>query len=400
MIDQLKHNTRIKLISLLSAVVLWMYVMAVVDPEETKVFEDIPVQINNMNQLADKDLVIYPEVDLTADIAITGKLSSIQKLSRNDIHIYGQINKVEGSNSTGEGTNQIYLKASVPGKVTHEFKSGVLVVNLEKVVKEKRAIEVNLEGRAKNNIEPVAMDKDNVKVSGPRVLVKKVQKVVATLNVGDETNDFKKELSLVPVDENGKKVEGVHLDFSNVTVNVKFLKQKTVPISVKFSGNSQAEDNLKNYTLSQETITIKGKKDIVDNINTISTKPVDLSSITGDISKDIYLEIPEGISAESKFITIKLDAVKYISSNLTYTKEDVELRNLSDTIDMNKVKIPENIKVSVEHGDNLSAPTKSDIVLYINFNELPNEEGLYSIKYETKYDAKHITIEPNLTIVE
>lgn len=400
MIDQLKHNTRIKLISLLSAVVLWMYVMAVVDPEETRVFEGIPVQITNMNQLADKDLVIYPEVDLTADIAITGKLSSIQKLSRTDIHISGQINKVEGSNSTGEGTNQIYLKASVPGKVTHEFKSGVLVVNLEKIVKEKRAIEVNVEGRAKNNIEPITMDKDNVKVSGPRILVKKVQKIVATLNVVDETNDFKKELSLVPVDENGKKVEGVHLDFSNVTVNVKFLKQKTVPISVKFSGNNHAEDNLKDYTLSQKTITIKGKKDIVDSINTISTKPVDLSSITGDISKDIYLEIPEGITAEYKFITIKLDTVKYISSNLTYTKEEVELRNLSDTIDMNKIKIPENIKVNVEHGDNLPSPTKSDIVLYIDFNELPNEGGLYSIKYETKYDSKQIIIEPNLTIVE
>ncbi|WP_042277546.1 CdaR family protein [[Clostridium] dakarense] len=398
MIDQLKHNTRIKLISLLSAVVLWMYVMAVVDPEETKLFEDIPVEITNMNQLADKDLVIYPEVDLTTDIAITGKLSNLQKVNKNNIHIYGEINNLEG-NSAGEGNNQIYLKASVPGKVTHEFKSGVLVVNLEKLVKEKRAIEVNVEGKARDNIEPVTMDKDSVRVSGPRVLVNKVQKVVATLNVGDEVNDSSKELSLVPVDENGKKVEGIHLDSSKVTVNVKFLKQKTVPINVKFSNNSQVEENLKDYTISQKTITIKGKKDIVDSIDAINTKPVDLSSITEDTSKDIYLEIPEGISVEFKYITIKLDAVKYINSNLTYASEDVELRNLSDTIDMNKVKVPGNIKVSIEHGENIDAPTKSDIVLYIDFNESPSEDGGYFIKYETKYDAKQIIIEPNVTSI-
>ena len=33
--ERLSNNTKLKLISLLSAIVLWMYVMAVVDPEET-----------------------------------------------------------------------------------------------------------------------------------------------------------------------------------------------------------------------------------------------------------------------------------------------------------------------------------------------------------------------------
>ena len=38
MINKLKNNSKIKIISLLSAMVLWMYVMAIVDPEETKLF--------------------------------------------------------------------------------------------------------------------------------------------------------------------------------------------------------------------------------------------------------------------------------------------------------------------------------------------------------------------------
>ena len=54
MINKLKDNTKIKIISLLSAVVLWIYVMAVVDPEETKLFENIPVTITNLNELEKK----------------------------------------------------------------------------------------------------------------------------------------------------------------------------------------------------------------------------------------------------------------------------------------------------------------------------------------------------------
>ena len=48
--NNMKRNTRIKLIALFTAIVLWMYVMAIVDPEETKLFENIPVTITNKNE--------------------------------------------------------------------------------------------------------------------------------------------------------------------------------------------------------------------------------------------------------------------------------------------------------------------------------------------------------------
>ena len=58
MIEKLKENTKIKLISLLSAIVLWLYVMAIVDPQETKLFENIPVTITNLDELDSNDFVI------------------------------------------------------------------------------------------------------------------------------------------------------------------------------------------------------------------------------------------------------------------------------------------------------------------------------------------------------
>ncbi|MEG1311811.1 MAG: CdaR family protein [Romboutsia sp.] len=393
MINQLKNNTRIKLISLLSAIVLWLYVMAVVDPEESKIFENLPIEISNMSQLKENDLVIYPEIELTSDITITGKRSSLQKLKKESIHVYGQIN------DPMEGKKDMYLKANVPGKVTHEFKSNIKIINLEKIVKEKRTIDINIEGKLKNNIEPVTLDKDNVKISGPRVLVNKVQKVVGTVNTGNETTNFSSKVKLVPVDIDGKEVEGVDLEKSTINVNIILLKEKTVPIKVKFTNNNEIEDILKNYEVSQRTINIKGKKDIVDKIDSISTKAVDLESITENTSKDIYLEIPEGIIVDSKYITIKLDIAKNIITDLTYNSQDVQLRNKSEGIDISKIKIPDVIKVSIEHADNIEAPIKSDIILYIDFNKLSDEEGIYSIEYETQYITKQITVDPKVTNV-
>ena len=57
MIERLHKNTKIKIISLLSAIVLLMYVMAVVDPEDTKLYENIPITITNLNEIKDLGLV-------------------------------------------------------------------------------------------------------------------------------------------------------------------------------------------------------------------------------------------------------------------------------------------------------------------------------------------------------
>ena len=88
MINKLKENTKVTLISLLSAIILWMYVMAVVDPEETKVFENIPITITNMDEILNNDYIIYPEVSLDTDIYVTGKLSLVQNISKDDITVH------------------------------------------------------------------------------------------------------------------------------------------------------------------------------------------------------------------------------------------------------------------------------------------------------------------------
>ena len=66
--NNMKRNTRIKLIALFTAIVLWMYVMAVVDPEDTKLFENVPVTVTNIDELQGDDLVVYPQSDLVTDI--------------------------------------------------------------------------------------------------------------------------------------------------------------------------------------------------------------------------------------------------------------------------------------------------------------------------------------------
>lgn len=393
MINKLKNNSKIKIISLLSAMVLWMYVMAIVDPEETKLFENIPVTITNKNELNERDLVIYPEQDLTTNIYVTGKLSNLKKVTKDDINVYGQIN------NPLEGNNEIYLKVSTSQRVNYDFKNPVMIVTLEKIISEDKSIKVDITGSGKNNVDNIMLQDniDKVSISGPRSLVNKVKRVVGTVKVSGESNNFSQSIKLEPVDANGKVVEGVELEKDSVNVNIILLAQKTVPIILKLSDNSESGVN---YTMSQNTVTIKGKKDIVDSINNIETQPVKLSEILPGTSKDIYLQVPSGITIETKYITIKKNSEENAVAEYTYTAEDIEIRNNIENIDKSKIKIPNSINVSIEYLQSEGSINKDDIKLYIDLNEVSLEDNTCKIKYESIYEIEKINIDPDTVTIE
>ena len=393
MINKLKNNSKIKIISLLSAMVLWMYVMAIVDPEETKLFENIPVTITNKNELNERDLVIYPEQDLTTNIYVTGKLSNLKKVTKDDINVYGQIN------NPLEGNNEIYLKVSTSQRVNYDFKNPVMIVTLEKIISEDKSIKVDITGSGKNNVDNIMLQDniDKVSISGPRSLVNKVKRVVGTVKVNGEINDFSQSIKLEPVDAKGKVVEGIELEKDSVNVNITLLTQKTVPITLKLSDNSESYVN---YTMSQNTVTIKGKKDIVDSINDIETQPVKLSEISPGTSKDIYLQVPSGITIETKYITIKKNSEENAVEVYTYTAKDIEIRNNIENIDKSKIKIPNSINVSIEYLQSEGSINKDDIKLYIDLNEVSLEDNTCKIKYESIYEIKKINIDPDTVTIE
>ncbi len=183
--NRLKNNTKIKLISLLSALVLWLYVMTVEDPVETRTFSDIPVTITNMSVLEERGLTIYPKEELLADISIRANLSSLRPINRDNIYIYGRLDDPK------EGKNVVYLQANLPERVNkYDIKPNVITLDLEKVVKEKRSISVDVEGEPKINIDNIETNKKTVDVSGPRTLVNKVTSIKATLDASDKYKDF------------------------------------------------------------------------------------------------------------------------------------------------------------------------------------------------------------------
>lgn len=393
MIKNLKNNTKIKLISLLSALVLWLYVMTVEDPVEIRNFNNIPITITNMSMLEDRGLAIYPKEELLADISIKANLSSLRTINRDNIYIYGRLDDPK------EGKNAIYLQANLPERVNkYDIKPSVITVDLEKVVDEKRSIEVSTKGKSNINIDNIEISKKTANVTGPRSVVNKVTSIKATVDVDKKEKDFSTKVKLVPVDKSGNEVEDVKLEDDFVVATVKFLQQKVVPVKLKLEGSSEGEKIIKNYKLSPSEITIEGKKEVLDKINSISTKPVKIEDLKDANSVDIGLDIPNGIKVNDNISSVKIDVDKNITSEFVIPKSNIDILNKESNIDakLDLSKVPDDIKVTIVHSDEIRDLSKDDIQLYIDMTDKSKGEGKYSIKYKSKYDFKEVKIDPQI----
>ena len=389
MIERLHKNTKIKIISLLSAIVLWMYVMAVVDPEDTKLYENIPITITNLNEIKDLGLVVDPDDNLVTSVYIKGKLSDLQKISANNIDVYGTV-----SNPI-EGQNQLYLRASVNDKVTTEFKSDTIVINLEKSIEEEKNITVNITGVYKDNVDKVDLDKTKVVVSGPRSSVDSVKYVQATFDANKESVDTKStELELKALDSEMNEVDHVTLEFNKVTAKVSYFQQKQVKINPIFSSNESNLVQDQDFTIIPSEINIKGKSDVINNIDSINTKIINVDEL-GTNNKIVDLDIPDGINADKDSVTIKL-INKNKTKNITfvYSGDDISLLNNEEDVSINDFEIPDDIIVKIQYDNDSDRISKNDLKLYLDLSEGIVSGTRYAITHND-INVKSITIEPS-----
>ena len=69
----LKNNLSLKIISVIVAIILWLYAVSELNPETTKTITDVPVEVINMDALNEKNLTLVD--DPVSSISITSEVS-------------------------------------------------------------------------------------------------------------------------------------------------------------------------------------------------------------------------------------------------------------------------------------------------------------------------------------
>ena len=134
---------------------------------------------------------------------------------------------------------------------------------------------------------------------------------IATVKVYIDVTDLKESIRNKEVPVSVYDIQGndlnVRVEPPSVTISVPVERpSKTVPLDIKTKGELPEGLTLSELKADNE-IEIFGKREVLNSIDSISTKEIDLSKVDKSDKYDVELDFPDGVIANEEKISVELD---------------------------------------------------------------------------------------------
>lgn len=273
-----KHNQkRIDIIiSIVVAVILWIYVINIVNPPTSATFRNVPVTITGEEQLNSSGRALAIKEAYTATVDVSGSRNDMKKISGTDIAL-----SIDVSNLAA-GSNSVTVNAVMPTGIKLEnIENKTVTVNVEEYVTEAKPVEVVLSGAGSGEEATILRSSlTQIGVSGAQSVVDKVAHVRVSGDLSKADLDKEVELTLAgeAVDASGKVVPGVKLAQESINVTAVMYQTKSVPLSVPVTGSIWEGAALSESRIP-DSITIKGPASRLSQISEIKAKELKIDGL-------------------------------------------------------------------------------------------------------------------------
>ena len=366
-IELVKKDFKLKLISLSVGIVMWFLVIGGVNPVVTRQFTDVPVSFKNQSVLESRKLIRVSPENPTVTVTITGKRSDVYSVNKSDI-----VAEVSLQNGITSAAHRLSINYKVPYNV--QFKSASdndLLVTLDEEISKTYKVEVETIGQIKNKNQVVAKKEpadSEVVVKGPVSYVNKVKRVRCVVDVTNKDGDEVVQSKIVPVDELNKEVKKVSLSKTDTNVSIGFKNFKEVPIKLVEINSPPSDVRILKKDIVPNIISIVGNLTSLEQISQINTKPFDLSQIKESGSYNLNLELPSDVTLVNNDlkVVINIDVDKKIEKTLEIDTSNIEIENESGK-DILLKGLQDKVKVTVRgYESDLAKLNAEDIRLYIS----------------------------------
>ena len=297
-----RHNLLKKLIALVAAFFMWVFVMAEQDPPIEGSYT-VPLTISNaqyelMPICAEKTILIETRAPR----------SNFVKYDANAFRAYANL---EG---LGAGDHQIVPRVIMPqGFELVEIKPSIINVKLDPLIERQMPIELLTMG----NVAPDAAVKEIVKsmdtatIVGPKSFVEQAFRVYGTVNLSGNASSFELQIPMRTVDDKENVVPFVRVVPSVITVSVDIesgIKKRIVPIVPELTAPEGWE--LTKITVEPAQIEVSGAESAVNPIFTLKTEPFTVQTGQRLFKSTLKLIIPEGVKTDHEEVTVSAEVVR------------------------------------------------------------------------------------------
>ncbi len=392
------RNAAPKLASLLFAVLLWVYVMDVENPEMLKVIKNVDITVIGVERLEAQNLVLLdsslPEIDVT----VKGRRTDVNNIERSDIRLTIDISTLE----QGEHTVPIDRSVNFENIAVTALSKRSVDVTLDKLSEELKPVAISFKGEAKAGFltEAAVPDPPMILVRGPESLVKKVTRLQGEVDSASITAMTEAQIPIHPVNSAGKAVEGVTATVKSVKATLSLFQVKNLAVNPTLTGKVMDGFELVDVQVNPSTISLKGTEELLKEFTFLKTKPINLNTITQTDTVNVELDLPAGIVAPDLKgplkALVRIEAVK--TRELTYNPEEVQFINVAAGT---AGKLPGPLKIRIKGIESLvDAVKKDDIKLRVDLaNQAPSRVNANMI-YDVGAIYSSLQIDPGRVEVD
>ena len=393
-----KSNKVNMAISLVMAVVLWLYVAGQVDPKTDKKIPDVKIHYLNIDSLQDNGYDFAESSDSKVEVTVEGKRAQLNRIDEEDIKVTADLHDCVA------GKNTVTLKAVTSKKAEiSKISPATITVTIEERVNRSKPVKVVFTGKDEKNKEPgnVTTDPDNVTVYGAKSVVDKVKYVRVTVPKKKIDHDYTTiRAKAVPVDKRGNRVRDVWLSAKRVEVTASMMQTKKVDLTVETTGEITGDHQLDKIKKPNK-VEIKGSADTLSSIDSVHGNTIDISGVKETQKMPITFDLPYGVELgdESEDISIKVILKDLARLSFEVSTGDIKMTGLPD--DLEAVMTESSFNVTVKGTDEeMEGFKKEDADLSVDLSKL--DVGKHTVKIKASSDKKihSIVVSPEKASVE
>lgn len=297
-----RRNLLKKLIALIAAFCMWVYVMADQDPPINGSYT-VPLTISNA------PYEFIPLCDIkNVKLETRAPRSYFAKYNANAFRVYANLDGM------GEGDHKITPQVVMPqGFELVETLPATVDVKLDPLTEQQMPIELTTSGSIGQDsaIKEMIKSMEVVTVVGAKSFVEQTAKVFGNVNLTGNTSSFEVQIPMRAVDDKDNAIKNVRVVPSVITVSVSIesgIKKKIVPVVPELTTADGWE--LSKISVDPAQIEISGAESVINSIVTLKTVPFTVQTGQRYFKGTLKLIVPEGVTPKSDEVTVSAEVIR------------------------------------------------------------------------------------------
>lgn len=300
--DIFKTNWFIMAVSLLSAILIWIYVVYEINPMYETVIRKVPITYTRQSEDFENGKLSVISMDSeTVDVKIKGKRSTISKLKADDINCTVSMSDVQ---SAGEYSLPISVSFNTDGVELLSKNPYKLSMEVDNVITVEKKIEIETTGKPASGYiaESVEYSPLQIRLTGAKSAVKKINKAMISVDLTDAEDTIAGRYKVKLYDKNGNEFvdDSINKNITYTELKYKIYQSKNIDINAVLSSDSNYYGKVSVSKIKPSSLEVHGDKRVMLKLDKIDTKKIDVSHVKDGTTLTVELEdIPEDMRIEN-----------------------------------------------------------------------------------------------------